>query len=321
MLRFLTTRDHAYTLSALRADPGAPPVESVAYERLLGARRLPRAVYLFTDLDRLPSWELELAAVVYRRLARLGVPVLNDPARVKPRGALLRALHEAGLNDFNAYRLEEAILPQRYPVFLRRESGHGEPLTGLLHDRDSLDAAVETAVGQGVPVGSILIVEYAGEPTAAGVFRKLALQRVGERLVPQLCVHDEHWLVKYGVPGGATPGLYADEARILRDNPFAESVGEAFRIAGIEYGRADFGVVQGRVQVYEINTNPMLRPGGSHPSEQRMANQRSAWSQLLDALRDLDPGSLSGRPVRLRDERLRPYQSWRARLLGRRPVP
>src|SRR5690606_36355005 len=32
----------------------------------------------------------------------------------------------------------------------------------------------------------------------------------------------------------------------------------AFEAGGIEFGRADFGIVDGRVQIYEINTNPTL---------------------------------------------------------------
>lgn len=321
MIRFAMTRAHAYTVKAFRRERAAPRVEVVPYDRLLAARRLARAVYVFTDFDRLGAWDLELAAVVHRRLAEAGVPVLNDPARVKTRYALLRALHEAGINAFNAYRLDECVRPARYPVFLRREAGHGQPLSGLLADWDAVARASEQALADGVPASAVVIVEYAAEPERPGIFRKLALARVGERFVPQVCVHDDNWLVKRGKLGGATPELYEDDLRIVRENPFAGELARAFQIAGIEYGRADFGLVGGRVQVYEINTNPVVSPGGAHPSPQRVESMRSAWAQFVEALHALDDRRLPGGPVRIADARLAPHQGWRGRAVRSRSQP
>jgi hypothetical protein len=308
VIRFAVTRGHERTFARARAVARAPRLEAVHYDRLFAARRLPRAHYVFTDHDRLSSWDLELAAVLHRSLAAAGVPVSNDPARVKTRFPLLRALHEAGINDFNAYRADEGVKPARYPVFLRRASGHGQPLSELLEDWDALARARDAALEQGVPESSLLVVEYAAEPVQPGVFRKLAIARVGGKLLPQACVHDDRWLVKYGRLGAATPELYADEARILRENPYAEPVARAFEIAGIDYGRADFGLVRGRVQIYEINTNPTLRSGLPHPDPQRTRNLSQIWDSLLAALHGLDPGPLPGPRVAPDDPRLRRHQ-------------
>jgi hypothetical protein len=321
VIRFLMTRGHERTHTAVASDPGAPKIELLHYDGLLASRRLARAAYVFTDLDRLAPWDLELAALVKRHLAEAGVPVLNDPARARTRFALLRALFAAGLNDFNAYRLDEGLRPERYPVFLRRAAGHGRPATKLLPDWDAAQKAIERALERGIPESSLLLVEYAAEPVRPGLFRKLAMSRIGPRLVPQICVHDERWLVKYGKLGCATPELYADEARILRDNPFAETLQRAFEIAGIEYGRADFGLVGGRVQIYEINTNPTLKPGKPHPDPQRMENLRFAWQQHLDALRALDPGPLPGAPIELDSPHLRQHQGLLGRLVRSRLAP
>ena len=322
MIRFLVTRGHERTLERVRADARAPRVETLDYDRAFAERRLARALTVFTDHDRLSSWDLELAAVLHRSLAAAGVPVANDPARVKTRFALLRALHEAGINDFNAYRADEGVKPARYPVFLRREAGHGKPVSELLTDWDALAHARDAALAQGVPESSLLIVEYAAEPARPGVFRKLAVSRIGAQLLPQACVHDDHWLVKYGRTGCATPELYAEEERIVRENPYAEPLARAFAIAGIDYGRADFGLVGGRVQIYEINTNPTVRLGLPHPDPQRSANLTRIWEAHLAALRALDPGALPGAPVALRDPRLRRHQGWLDRYTRRgRAVP
>jgi hypothetical protein len=68
--------------------------------------------------------------------------------------------------------------------------------------------------------------------------------------------------VKYGKPGIATPELYEEEYDFIATNPFAEALRPVFDIAGVDYGRVDFGLVAGRPQIYEINTNPdiKLRP-------------------------------------------------------------
>ena len=317
MIRLLVTRTHERTHRAVVEDPRAPRLELLHYDRVFAGRRLRRAATVFTDMDRLASWDLELAAAAFRCLAAAGVPVWNDPARIKTRFALLRALHEAGINDFNAYRLDEGLRPARYPVFLRRAAGHGLPASDLLPDWDAARRAIANALDAGIPESSLLLVEYAAEPVRPGVFRRLAVSRIGKRLLPQVCVHDDGWLVKYGKLGSATPELYADESRILRDNPYATDCERAFEIAGIEYGRADFGIVGGRVQIYEINTNPTLKPGTDHPDPQRRANLAAAWEQHLAALRELDPGPLSGPPVPLQDPRLRRHQGLLDRFLRR----
>lgn len=305
MIRFAMTRGHEHTLDPVRRDPTAPRIEIARYDRLIRSRSLPRVPHVFTDLDRLDPWTLELAGVIHRGLARAGVPVLNDPARVKTRFALLRALHEAGLNDFNAYRPEEGIWPERYPVFLRRDAGHGAPLSDLLQDRDALEAAIEAALANGTPESSLVIVEYCAEPVAPDLYRKLAAQRVGDRVFQQISVYHFRWLVKYGKRNFATEAFYRRDLEEARTNPHAEALWPAFEIAGIEWGRADFGIVGGRIQVYEINTNPQLFGAGDHPSPFRVETIRIARNALSEALHKLDAEGRGQRGrVRVDDRRL-----------------
>ncbi|MBW2268791.1 MAG: hypothetical protein JRH16_09445, partial [Deltaproteobacteria bacterium] len=193
-----------------------------------------------------------------------------------------------GLNDFNVYRADEERLPKRYPVFVRRDSGHGKPLSGLLEDRDSVARAIEAAIEEGVPAANLLIVEYAAEPVIPGVFRKLAVARIGDRLVPQPSVHDDQWLVKFGSKAVATEELYQEESRLLEELPHAKELWRAFEIASIGYGRADFGFFFNDTATTEIYTNPTVKPGKDHPSKTRQANLRHAWNAHLAALRELD---------------------------------
>jgi hypothetical protein len=321
VIRIVMTRGHERTHTRVVKDPGAPRIELLHYDELFASRQLARAAYIFTDLDRLAPWDLELAAAIHRELAAAGLPVLNDPARGKTRFALLRALHAAGLNDFNAYRLDEGVRPARYPVFLRRAAGHGRPASPLLADWDAAQRAIAEAIARGIPESSLLLVEYAAEPVRPGLYRKLALSRIGARCVPQICVHDDHWLVKYGKLACATPELYDEELRIVRENPYVEPVQRAFEIAGVEYGRADFGLVGGRVQIYEINTNPTLKPGANHPVPSRVESLTHVWTQHMAAFRELDPGELPGPSVALRDRRLLRHQGLLGRRIRSREVP
>jgi hypothetical protein len=321
MIRFVMTRGHAYVLEHLRRDPRVPRLEVVPYDRLIRARSAPRCVHVFTDFDRLGAWDLELAAAVHRCLAQAGVPVLNDPARVKTRFALLRALHEAGINDFNAYRLDEGIWPVRYPVFLRRAAGHRAPVSDLLEGRDALERAIERALEAGVPASSLLVVEYAGEPVAHGRFRKLAMHRVGERLVQQLSANDAGWLVKYGKRGFAPPEFYREELGWMRRSPFADALWRAFEVAGIEWGRADFGLLGGRVQVFEINTNPHVPLLDDHPVAERVESARLAFGGICEALRDLDGRASGGPRVGVLDPRLEGARRTRNLLVRSRVFP
>src|SRR5687768_18301081 len=106
MIHFLLTRGHRYTLEKVKSSRQAPAMRILYYDEVFAKRRLPAATYVFTDLDRLSYWDLELAGHLYVRLKAEGLKVLNNPARVKQRYALLRALHQAGINDFNVYRLD-----------------------------------------------------------------------------------------------------------------------------------------------------------------------------------------------------------------------
>lgn len=313
MIRFLQTRAHAYTLRDVRRAKGGPRVGWLDYDRLFRARWIGRAGYVFTDLDRLGPADVDLAADLFLQLRRRGFGVWNNPAEVKFRLPMLRALHAAGLNDFNAYSADEFPADMRFPVFLRKTRDHRSPVSDLLPSREALDQAVAAAVAGGVPRAHLMAIEYAGEPVRPGVFRKLSAFRIGDAIVPHISVHDSAWLVKYGRLLENIEDLYVEERDLLRDNPFAEHLMKVFEIAGIEYGRADFGFFDGRIQVYEINTNPHVHAPADHPSPTRVANLRFAWEAYLKAIRVFD--TRRGRPVRLADGPVQPgrvRQNWRA---------
>lgn len=289
MILIVTTEDHRYTHNRVAAE-GDVDVRVITYNELKAhATALPKGTYIFTDADRLSLYELRDAAMAYRALKRAGQKVLNDPARMLSRYGLLRALNRAGINEFDAYRVEEREQPRRWPVFLRLDGGHGAPVTDLLYSPEGLDAAIAEAIGKGVPQTALLIIEYAAEPVKPGLFRKLSVFRVGDRFLGYTCVHDDQWIVKYGTPAIATEALYKEEYQLVSKHKFAKAMRPVFEIAGVEYGRVDFGLVGGRPQVYEINSNPEVKLIPK-PSEIAMRNKSNALfrKNYLEALSEID---------------------------------
>jgi hypothetical protein len=290
---FVVTAEHPYTVQEIAKESPGPKIQVTTYDELFRLGRVPLATYIFTDIDRLPLWRVRQAAMIYRQLREGGARVLNDPARAPSRFGLLRRLYQLGINSFNAYRVEEGLIPNSWPVFLRSEGGHDAPLTGLMHDWDEARRAVDTAIADGAPLTSLLLVEYAAEPVAPGLFRKLSMYRLGDTYVAAHCVHEGAWLVKYGTKGIATPELYKDELRLIRDNPFEADLKPAFELASIDYGRVDFGLVGGKVEIYEINTNPHVEFPTEHPSPFRVESYPLFREKFYEAVGRLDfhPGA------------------------------
>jgi hypothetical protein len=318
MIHFLLTRGHSYTLNKVKRSRQSPPISLMNYDRLIRARWLRRGTYIFTDLDRLSHWDLELAADLYLQMKNAGLPVWNNPARFKNRYSLLRALRTAGLNDFDAYRVHEINSIKRFPVFLRKIQGHRAPLSALLETREETEKAIDAAVSAGTPEENLVLIEFAAEPVRAGLYRRLAAFRIGNAIVPHLSVHDTVWLVKYGRTFDAIEDLYREEHAMLEQNPFAGHLRKVFDVAGIEYGRADFSFFQGRLQVFEINTNPYVAPAEPHPSATRVASMNLAWEKYMQALRAID--SHGGWPVRLADGQLQRWRPWKNLLARTRKV-
>jgi hypothetical protein len=319
MIRFLHTRGHEYTVKDVKTAAKGPLIRCLHYDALIRARTLTAGTYIFTDVDRLSFWDLEHASHLYLQMKSAGLRVLNNPALARARYPLLRALRAAGLNDFNAYRVDEIGSIERYPVFVRKIHGHREPLSDLLQTREDLQKAIDSAIAAGTPRENVLVVEFAAEPLRPGLYRKMSAFRIGDAIVPHISVHDTGWLVKYGRKFDNIEDLYQQELTLLQTNPYAEHLKKVFDVAGIEYGRADFGMWQGRIQVYEINTNPHVAPPCPHPSASRIKSMNLAWESYLAALRTID--SPRGGSVRLGNGTLQKLRPWKNLLTRTRKVP
>jgi len=266
MIFFVTHHDTPHpiaTAARLGRREKLADIRLLNYRALFTKRRAPVGHYVFTDFDRLTSYEIEAAEILARRLreAAPAAKVLNRPAAVLERFALLRRLAAGGLNDFNAYRLDSGEMPQRYPVFIRLEDDCQKPDTPLLHSEEEYRAAIAALRERGLPMKRRIAVEYRAERGADGLFRKYGAFRIGDRLVPHHLFHNDDWYVKHAVRqrGPQTEDPHAPEVLdYLRTMPHAADIRQRFEIAAIDYGRIDYGFHGGRMQTYEINTNPLV---------------------------------------------------------------
>ena len=323
MIVYITTRGHGRTLRSLsRRTFGFPTPRVVLdrYERLLGARRVPKATYIFADLERLAPWELRIAADFFRVLNEAGLRCLNDPARAMSRVELLRSLRAAGINPFDAMRADELPRPARFPVFLRFEMDHNTPLPGLLGNQAELDATLLNLRATSVPLRGVVVVEHCAEPYSDGLWHKWGTFRVGPSLSVDHIAVDSNWCVKYGVWEKLTDAAISEEYEAIKSNRFASDLKPAFDIAGIDFGRADHAKVGGRTIVYEINTNPFIGPYVPDPRPLRRETQTLARQRFAIALAAIDTPDSGTVPVPATEPLELQRQAWRFGWLGpRRP--
>ena len=290
MIYFVQGVLKGYTHKVLESADEAPDCHVWNYQKLLQQDIFPCGTYIFLDRERMDQWELRIYSQLYNHLknAGAGYKVLNNPARVMNRYELLRMLYHKGINDFNAYLVSERQKPGSYPVFIRRIFDHSTPLTGLLHDETELESALDNLRSLQEPDEGLVIIEYCAEPVAKNLFRKLASYRIGENLFFIHTVHEESWLVKHGTKNLASDDLYKNEYEMIKNNAYENELRPVFDLANIDYGRVDFGLVNGKIQVYEINTNPKIGPPEDHPNPVRTRSLALAWNRYLDALRAID---------------------------------
>ncbi|MEQ3625456.1 MAG: hypothetical protein ABNH26_09775 [Celeribacter sp.] len=311
---FVTTRDHREHLKGLveAATAAGTPVHVAHYWELMRLTRLPRAVYIFCDLDRLsPAW-MELAVRMFDRVREAGLPALNDPRGFLPRAGLIRKMRGAGLIDYTCWLPMLDEWPDRFPVFLRTMAAHRGVFGGLIETEEAARETLAQALAAGHVISDLGFIQF--QPTerdANGATRKYAAFRLGDRIIPAPPVSEQNWLAKHGSVAAATDEAYARDLAEFDINPHEAAIRAVFDLAQLEFGRADFGLHEGRVKVFEINTNPTIGLKLTHPNADRNALIDRHGKALVAALKKLtpdDPGALveMRRIPKLRPPFLRP---------------
>ncbi len=228
----------------------------VHYESLLEERDPIAATYCFADLELMSSDQLRRAANLRRRLLARGCRVVNDPERTLRRVDLNRALTHAGVNDFTVYREHEPLDGCRFPVFVRGEHDHEGRRSGLLDDPFDVHTATGKLRAEAPDRGDLLVVEFCDTADVDGVYRKYSAFKVGDAILARHLFFSRDWEVKQA--DLEDEALLQEERDFVGTNPHEQQLRMIFELAGVDYGRIDYAFREGRIQVWEINTNPTI---------------------------------------------------------------
>lgn len=291
MIRFFTTPKHSYTIRRFLGvidSRLAASILPVAYSEKVVSEAAPTASYIFSDLERLSPAGLANLSKTWNQLeAAGGNRLLNHPTRAMRRYELLRTLHEAGINEFNVYRLTESRRPRHYPVFIRREDEHNGPASRLLHNESEFGEEVRSIERQGLLRDNLLAVEFCDTIGKDGVIRKYGAACVGGEVMPVHVYFARERIIKFATQSSVTPETVAEELRYIEENPHRNELQRIFAMARIDYGRVDYGFRNGRMQVWEINTNPNWVPRGQqNPLRETIRLRALRW--LGDAFAKID---------------------------------
>ena len=259
----------------------------IPFQQLYEAERLPVGTFIFSDLERMADEQRELLAQVYEQLEPYCPPMrlLNHPLRACNRLELLSTLHKKGINSFRAFPAADVPSDLRFPVFLRIAKDHHGARSGLLQSWSELEEKLVEGLLSGWSLDQLMVSEFC-DTSEAGEFTKYNAFRIGERIVARSVTYGAEWQRK---ESDTTP-VWRDDVKWVyaRSNPHAEQLMEVFLAANIEYGRIDYSVKDGRLEVWEINTAPMFSasiPDGL--SEERRSIQQFVADQLASAFEEV----------------------------------
>jgi len=284
--------------------PGSAELTCLSYDALFRSHSLAPGTWIFTGAEQLPRAGQRLAQEACTVLRSHGQRVLNEPAVIADRLTLLERLHAAGINDFRAYRADALPDDVCYPVFIREANDHTGSLSPLLRDRNAVAGFLRWQRIRGLNIAGLLVIEFCDTADPSGLFRKYSSFHVAGTTVARHLHFDRQWVVKAHAQN-PQPAWAAEELDYIRSNPHAEEIDRVFALAGIDYGRVDYGLRDSRIQVWEINTNPTFGPGPvrqthTHADEQFRALQapgkRLFYDRFAQCLADID-SSFASDPI------------------------
>jgi hypothetical protein len=212
-------------------------------------------------LERWTPREHQLGLELWAQLEKAGpafVP-LNHPGRVLLRYQLLKTMQARGTNVFAVHRLWPALIRARFPVFIHSTDLHEGSLSPLLKNRWQLFLWLcrwHRRHPRRWLRGGPLVEEFCDVSTADGRFAKYSSFNMGGEIVPRHLFFGLNWCLK-DTEIIDEPVIKAFTA-YLRDNPDEKELRKIFALAHIDFGRIDYAFKDGKIQVWEINTNPMI---------------------------------------------------------------
>lgn len=236
-------------------------IQILRYEHLLSQKSYAPGTYVFSTRDEVdPAMGRFIDALAVELSAWPGAKIYNDPRRTLRRFDLHQEMWALGRSGFRSMRAAEDWSDVRYPAFVRSESAHDGALSPLLHTPQEVETWIGRAMALGRPLSDLLVVEFCDTANEDGWYRKYAAFCVGGRIVARSLNLGRGWVMKFA-GNEFSIAMAEEELDYVRTNPHAAELQEIFAIAGIDYGRIDYSMKNGRVQPWEINLNPTIGRG------------------------------------------------------------
>jgi len=292
MIYYLVTSKHQYTMNTYLSTWGNDiknRISVITYQDLQHQSYLPIGTYIFSDIERLTPSQVIIATHVKNQLllADENIQILNDPVNSYRRYSLLDDLWHSKINNFRAIKLKDIVNEKiKYPVFLREENEHSGSLTGLIYNKRELYDICFQLLLRKLCLKNILVVEFCDTSDESRLYRKYAAFKIGSRIIPRQLIFSHKWVLKF-------PDLIIDQGLLeeidyLDNNPHEEFLRDIFKKAKIEYGRIDYSLKNGKPQIWEINTNPMVMLRPEQFDSRHMEAQEIFSKSVLKAFEDID---------------------------------
>lgn len=179
--------------------------------------------------------------------------IINDPRRALSKVEVLKTLHQKGINDYQAYTIAERHQIKSYPVFLKAKESHTGPQSELLFNREDVEQVVAKH-----PLADdsedYYFVEHLSCDKSHGYTTKYSYFKFGAHLFPRHIFFSKDWMVK--TRDRLSPKLAQVEHDFLSNSPHYETIQKVFDVCNLDYGRVDYSLLNGKPQIWEINTNP-----------------------------------------------------------------
>ena len=262
MISYWVTESGRFGIDAYRQNRGlaiADRFQTRLYDHIGDVVQLTSGAQVFSALDHLTEAQKDVVAAIWdgHAVAAPEATRLNDPRRVHLRFPLLKTLHEQKLNSYRVFRARDLEQVDTFPVFVRHMYDHSGPRTRLLNTRREVGAALFALRLRGYRLRDLMIVEFCNTSNRDGLFRKFSAFKVGKHIIPCHLLVSNYWCVK-SARSQPTEESLREGIEFVDANPHHDWLRRVFAVGGVDYGRVDYGVLDGTPQVWEINLNPTI---------------------------------------------------------------
>ena len=298
MIYFLVTKRNSQPIKNFLRSCGKHFVDRITilyYTNLKVLRNIPEGTFIFSDFDLLTPAQREVVKQIFTQLSERHphLTLLNDPNKVLLRYDLLKKMYQMGINRFNVERASESFHQLRFPVFVREANRHTGSLTPVIHSAEELHKHLRVLKLLGYDLFDLLIVEYLDVSDDAGVYLKFSAFVLDPRIMPRYLNFSPHWMVKSTIAPNdlLMESKLFDVQKYMKENPHEAWLRKIFLKAGITYGRADYSITNGELQLWEINLNPAFVNPPRNPRKdniQQRAMRNLFYNQFFLELERID---------------------------------